>query len=546
MSKAREEFYDEATIWGDDSDRPVRDLISQGAEQKLKLLGSALVIGTALGIGGVLASGAGTKGLIWLAIVVLGMVGIVTVASYLEVGVTLFIAACWFLFKTPGLAQGQGGGGEQGLALSQIGLVLLLSAWGLRRLFRPEGKLFRTPLTAPIFAYLFICAWSTIHSLLFPDSNIERGLIVATPVAVNVLENILRVLALGGLLLVANVVTPRGRGRMAAMFIAAGVLLFLFSLQTKTNNMDHPVGLARYVPGQGYGAFPQMMIVGVLASLAVSGVGKRWQQAVMLTVALTIFGWAFIRNAEWVSGWLAGGLALAIVVFNAHRKLFWIGVGVIAAVVLLNFGYFWDKFYKMNFYAGGHMNWGVATLRGQEIGALENDRSRMLRAAFQYADAFPLGVGLGNYKNYNHHYGSPTVWNSTTFTSAHGTYAQTLSELGWLGLLALLWLQGATLMTLYRFWKALPAGTWEKAWLLATYAGCWGIFAATFLGDYIFPSYHNGAMASFGGTVYVWLFAGFGIGLARLRGLTWASATGKGDKKPRPQAHWVRPTEGRP
>ena len=76
MSKAREEFYDEATIWGDDSDRPVRDLISQGAEQKLKLLGSALVIGTALGIGGVLASGAGTKGLIWLAIVVLGIVGV--------------------------------------------------------------------------------------------------------------------------------------------------------------------------------------------------------------------------------------------------------------------------------------------------------------------------------------------------------------------------------------------------------------------------------------------------------------------------------------
>lgn len=540
MSKTNSEFFDEATIWGDDSDRPVNDLISQGAEQKLKLLGGALVIGVALGLGGVLASGAGTKGLIWLAIVVLGAVGVITVANYLEVGLTLFLALCWFLFKTPGLAQGQSGGGEQGLAPSQIGLVVLLTAWGVRRLFRPEGKLFRTPITAPIFAYLFICAWSTIHSLLFPDSNIERGLITATPVAVNLLENILRILALGGLLLTANIVTVQGKAKIAAMFLVAGVLLFLFSLQTKSNNMDHPVGLARFVPGQGYGAFPQMLTVGALAALGLSGIGKRWQQYTALGIALLLFGWAFIRNAEWVSGWLAGGLTLAIVIFNANRRLFWIGTGVVAAIVLLNFGYFWDKFYKMNFYAGGHMNWGLVSLRGQEIGALENDRSRMLRAAFQYADSFPLGVGLGNYKNYNHHYGSPSVWNSTTFTSAHGTYAQTLSELGWLGFLALLWLQAATLRTLYRFWRALPEGTWERAWLLATYAGCWGVFVSAFLGDYIFPSYHNGAMASFGGTVYVWLFAGFGIALVRLKGLTWERATGK-VRRPRPQPRWVRP-----
>ena len=125
--------------------------------QACKLAGAALVIGAALGLGGVLASAAGAKGMIWLAIVVLGTVGIVTVASYLEVGITIFLALCWFLFKTPGLAQGQGGGGEQGLALSQVGLVILITAWLLRRILRNEGPLYKTPLNAPIAAYLFVC-----------------------------------------------------------------------------------------------------------------------------------------------------------------------------------------------------------------------------------------------------------------------------------------------------------------------------------------------------------------------------------------------------
>ncbi len=539
MSKARTEFFDEPASWSQDSKRHATDLISKDAELRLKLLSGAAVIGAALGLGGVLAADAGVKGMIWLAIVVLGLVGIIAVTSYLEAGITIFLALCWFLFKTPGLAQGQGGGGEQGLALSQLGLVILLAAWLLRRIFRRESGLYKTPLNAPIAAYLFICLWSTVHSLLFPDSNIERGLILKTPLPVNFLEIILRVLALGGLLMVANTVTRWGKGRTAAMFLIAGCLLFLFSFQ------GPKVGLGRFIPGEGYGVFPQMIAVGALAALALSGIGKRWQQYGMLLTAVVIFGWAFLRNAEWVSGWLAGGLALAIVVYNTNRKLFWVGVGVVALIILLKFDYFWEKFYKMNFYAGGHMPWGLASLRGEQIGALENDRSRMLRAAFQYADAFPLGIGLGNYMNYNHYYGSPAVWNTTTFTSAHGTYAQTLSELGWLGLLSLLWLQGATLMALFRYWKALPQGTWERAWLLATYAGCWGVFVSTFLGDYIFPAYHNGAMASFGGTVYLWLFAGFGIGLARLHGLSWDRLSGrvKPTERVTPQPRWVRPTE---
>lgn len=542
MPQPRREFYDEATIWDDDT--PLgSDLISRAAEQKLKWTAAAIVLGAALGVGGIFAAGAGTKGLIWLTLSVLGILGIVALATYLEAGLALFLAFGWLLFKTPGIAQGQGGGGEQGLAVSQLGLLVLLAAWLLRRLFRQEERLYKSPINGPIATYLFLCVWSTAHSLLFPDRGIESGVIAKTPLAVNFLEVILRVLALGGLLLVANAVTAKRKALLAGMFVLAGVSLFLFTLKAGPENVVGPAkGLGTFLPSQGYGFFPQMLMLGALASLVLHKIGPLWLRVLMGTLALAMFGWAFIKNAEWVSGWFCGGVALTIVIFNTQRKVFWIGAGVLALIVLVRFDYFYDKIYKMNFYQGGYMSWGTRTLKGQEIGTFENDRTRMIRAAFLYAETFPLGVGLGNYKNFNHYYGSPEVWNTTVFTSAHGTYAQTLSELGWLGLLSLFWLQVAVLRTLYRLYRAMPPG-WEKAWLLATFAGTAGIFCSALMGDYLFPAYHNGGMRSFGGTVYTWLLIGFGLALARLQGLQWDVLTGRARPRVAPQALWQRALE---
>lgn len=530
-----EAFYDEVALWRDDSALAAPDLISRIGEQRLRWLLAILTLGSGLGIGAILASGAGVQGLIWLALAVVGIVGIVALTTYLEAGLTLFLAVGWFLFKTPGLAQGQGGGGEQGLALSQAGLLVLLTAWFLRRLLKREKQRLYNPLQGPIFAYLFLCVWSTAHSLLFPDAGIAQGVIFPTPVQVNVMEVVLRLLALGSVFLVASTVTQRGKARAAAAFLVAGVALFLVSL----------TGLARFLPGQGYGVFPQMLSAGALAALALSGVGKRWARAGALGLALLIFGWAFLKHAEWVSGWLAGGVALAIVCFSLQRRLFWAALGILAVVVIVRMDYFYDRFYVRNFYQGNQMRWGSARLqrwayvndrekRGEsEIGALMNDRSRMLYAGVLYAEAFPLGIGLGNYKNANLYYGSEEVWNTTMFTSAHGTYAQTLSELGWLGLLTLFWLQIATLRMLYRYWKAHPPG-WERAWILATYAGVWGVFVSAFLGDYLFPAYHNGGMSSFGGTIYTWLMVGFAIALARRQRTRPAV-------QPSPSPLWQRP-----
>lgn len=147
---------------------------------------------------------------------------------------------------------------------------------------------------------------------------------------------------------------------------------------------------------------------------------------------------------------------------------------------------------------------GTKTLGDRAPGMFENDRTRMLIAAVRYAEAFPLGVGPGNYRMVNQYYGRKDVWNTTQFTSAHGTLAQTLSETGWAGLIALITMITAILRCL---WKR----SREDSVVMGIAAGCTAIAFASFLGDYLFPTYHNGGLAHFGSTIVFWLAAGIGI-----------------------------------
>ena len=195
----------------------------------------------------------------------------------------------------------------------------------------------------------------------------------------------------------------------------------------------------------------------------------------------------------------------------ASRKLFLIGLGLLFALLLTNIPYFYQKFYLSNFYAGRDL-----VQRGADGGMFENDRSRMLLAAGRFAEEFPLGIGLGNYKVYNAYYGRKEVWNTTVFTSAHGSFAQILSEAGWPGLITMLWLLGASGRVMFLYYRrGANISPWRRAFLLGTFGGAVGNFCSAFLGDYLFPTYHNGGMGSFGATIYTWMYLGVGLAIGR-------------------------------
>jgi O-antigen ligase len=233
-------------------------------------------------------------------------------------------------------------------------------------------------------------------------------------------------------------------------------------------------------------------------------------RALGAAIALSIFSALLLRGTEWVSGWLACGTGLAVVTYFANRRLLLVAAAVLVVYVLARPGYFYEQVYLSNFYIGRSKT--------------GNDRSEMVRAAVLYATKFPLGIGLGNYRQYNLWYGSKKMWDTTSFSSAHGTIGQTLSETGFLGLLTLLVLLASVVRMLYGAWRVLPVGP-AKSYTLGALGGVLGIYASSaFNGDYIFPTYHNGGMGTFSGAVYQFFLIGIAGAIAREHGIVFGAA----------------------
>jgi hypothetical protein len=483
------------------------DLVSQDLQRRAILITLATLVGVASGVVSLLL--AGPEGALqWLGFLVVAAAVLILLSRHFEAGIVAFLGVGWIAIGTPTLAQGGSGGGAQALKISQAGLLVLLGFWALRIFFRQRADLYRAPVNKAILVYLVVCIWSTLNGILFPNEFVlANG--PKQYVQVNILEILIRILALGGLIMIANTLRGRTLKAAAVMVVVPGVLTF--------------TGLLSFLPKSLYLAFPQILAMAVLAAVALTGQSwtKPWVRVVCGVLSAAILGFYFIKGAEWVSGWLGALIAIGLICFNAKRKLFWAGVAVVAVIVMCNIPYFYNKIYKSNFYGAGPT---TDRLRVGHTGTFTNDRTRMWEAAVRYANNFPLGIGLGNYRSYNKYFGRIDVWNTTTFTSAHGTYSQALSETGWLGLFAILWLVFTCGRMLRRYYLHLPPG-WGKTFVLGAYGGAVGVFCASFNGDYLFPTYHNGGMGSFGACVYTWLLTGIAVAVAREYELDWATVS---------------------
>ena len=486
--------------WTDDSEPSGADAVS--VERLRQGLAVLIVLGLSLVLGfiGWRALEAGDPGLAWLAVGAVGLGIAAVVLKNFELGVVGFLWIGWFAFKTPAVAQGESGGGAQGLQLAHAGLAALIALTVARLAFGVRSPSFKHGLWWPAGLHLLFCGLSTLASLLFPDRNVAHFTTMTNPF-VNVIDWTMRFLTLGGMMVVGSALSGRWIERASVGMVVTCLVSFFWELA----NLPHPL----------YIEFAQVMALAVVGALVLMGAGHLWLRLALGALALGMVGRFLLGGTEWVSGWAAALIALGVVTFVAQRRVFLICIGLLAALILVNAPYFYKKVYLDNFYAGRQLQ-----QRGADGGTFENDRSRMLLAAARYAEEFPLGIGLGNYRAYNRYYGRKQVWNTTVFTSAHGTYAQTLSEAGWPGLITLLWLLGASLKITWLYYRRGSELTpWRQAFLLGTLGGAAGNFVAAFLGDYLFPTYHNGGMGSFGATIYTWMYLGAALAIGREGGL---------------------------
>lgn len=394
--------------------------------------------------------------------------------------------------KTPDLAVGGSGAGK-GIYVSEVMVGFLLVVWWGKYLLSALPK--NRPGSGfhlPILLYLGYSVLNVVHSFVFWDFHVNR--MYQFP-HVNAIEVGFRVLSAGAFAMAATSITSARWLRWATLAILTPGLYNLLNALA-----NHPVPVS--APW-----WPLITLLSVSYCWAIVLDLRRSRGMRLLcgaVVAAAVYVVMF-RGIMWVSGWLGLLAALGTVTLLRSRRAFAMGLALALATMMA----FWPYF---------HANVVTASVEEGDY-----DRFALLAGAWKYATNFPLGVGLGNYRTYNSfHYGEK--WGTTSYTSAHGTYAQHLSEMGIPGTLLLLAvLVGGFRWMLVRY-RELPDGP-SRTYLIAAMGQIVGIACAANIGDYIVPTYHNGGLATFSATVYSWLAWGLAVAHVRISGT--GDASGK-------------------
>ncbi|MGQ9579331.1 MAG: O-antigen ligase family protein [Armatimonadota bacterium] len=416
------------------------------------------------------------------AIVVVGIISIIV--WHFEVVLVLYALAAFVPWgRTPDIAVG-GSGVGQGLYVSEAMLSLLLAIWFAKYLLGslPANRI-RSGFHLPLGLYLAYSLLNVIHSYIFWDPHVSK---VYQYPHVNAVEFGFRMLSAGAFVMMATTVSQERWLKWTTLTLC---LPGIYNLANSIAGWIVPVSAPWW---------PLITFLPVCYCYAILLDGgksfpKRFGAGLVVVAAIVQI---FVRNVRWVSGWLGLFAALGTVTYVRSRKAFAVLMLLGAIVVIV----FWPFF---------HENVIVSS---REEG--DYDRFALMKGAWRYAVTFPLGVGLGNYRTYNSFYYG-VKWDTTAYTSAHGTYAQHLSEMGIPGFVLFMWILISGGVWLVLKYRQLPPGV-SKTYVLAAYGQLVGIAFAAFIGDYIVPTYHNGGLVTFSCTVYSWLTWGLAVAHVRM------------------------------
>lgn len=406
------------------------------------------------------------------------------IAWQFDAALVIYVLIAFMPFgQTPDIATGGSGVGKS-LCISEIMLGFLLVAWFAKYLLNalPKNRI-SSGFYFPLALYLGYCCINVWNSYLFWDSHVNRQYQYPT---VNVVELGLHFLSVGAFVMIATSISNKKWLRWVTIaVIAVGVYNCI-------NDMCG--GVFRITPM--WAVLLTFLPAGYAIAIAVDSKYSIFIRCICAIFVTLTLACVFVKDISWVSGWLGLFIALAVVLFIKNKRLF-----IICALVFCVFILCGRSFLHKN------------VVQDSENGG-DFDRFSLMLGSFKYATTFPLGVGLGNYRTYNSFYYGDR-WGTTSYTSAHGTYSQHLSEMGFPGLMLFL----AVLISGFRWmlsnYRKMPSGL-SKTYLLAAIGQMAGIGVSAIIGDYIIPSYHNGGIGTFSTTVYSWLIWGLAIAHVRI------------------------------
>ncbi|MFQ3549573.1 MAG: O-antigen ligase family protein [Armatimonadota bacterium] len=443
-----------------------------------KAIAVTVVAGIAIGIFSAAANS------YYIAAIIMGIFLTLLIGWQFESALLFYVLIAFIPWgRTPDLAVGGSGYGK-GLYVSQIMLGFMFAIWCARYLLQslPKNRI-SSAFYIPCGIYLFYTILNIIHTHLFWDPVINKD---HQHIHVNIIEFGLRLLSVCAMVMIATTISNAKWLKISTYLFLVPALFNIFNALT---GYRIPVQ-APWWPLMTY--MPICFMTFLILEKNVKPIFRILGIIVTSTSILLIF----FKAISWVSGWFGLLVSLGFVVFLKSKKLFAVALVIIAILATINWSYIDSHIIHASNEEGDY------------------DRFALLRGGIKYATKFPLGVGVGNYRTYNSfHYGD--LWGTTGYSSAHGTYSQALAEMGFPGLILLLLILISGFRWMYHYYKKAPDGL-TKNYLAAALAHTVGISATAFIGDYIFPTYHNGGLVMFSCTVYSWIYWGLAIAHVRI------------------------------
>lgn len=422
----------------------------------------------------------------WIAAAIGGSLLLGLVAWQFEAALVIYALVAFVPWGgTPVLAVGGSGVGK-GVYPSEIMLGLLLVVWFGRYLLGalPKNRI-RCGFYVPLALYLAYCMLNVVNAYLFWDPHVNR---MHQQPTVNVIELGLHFLSVGALVMMATTVTNRKWLTWTTVaLLAPGAYSALNGLTGGRIPIVAP-----------WASLLTLLPACYLWAIALDTGQSRLRRGLAIGgVALAVLT-VFVLGISWVSGWFGLLVALGVVTFIKSRKVFLALLAVACVTCVVAWPFLQKNVIQSSQTEGDY------------------DRFAMMRGALIYASEFPLGVGLGNYRTYNSFYYGEK-WGTTSYTSAHGTYSQHLSEMGFPGFVLFVSILILGFRWMLASYRKMPPGP-SKTYVLAAVGQLVGISAAAFIGDYIVPAYHNGGIMTFSTTVYSWLIWGLAVSHIRISG----------------------------
>ncbi len=208
-----------------------------------------------------------------------------------------------------------------------------------------------------------------------------------------------------------------------------------------------------------------------------------WIRVLLLVYVGAWVYWGFFIRITWLSGWVPGFAAAAVIAFLRSR---WLFIVLVVVIVVGVGGYYWRTEFQGEFQRSG-----VTRLAAYQANWRVTGKHLL------------FGTGPAGYASYYMSYFP------TEAMASHSNYIDIVAQTGIVGSFFILWFFCAQAWSSYKLRLRLQGrGDFAESLAVAVSAGTIGCLVAMGLGDWLLPFVYTQGIPGFDLAVYNWLFMG--------------------------------------